>query len=205
MADRAGGWVPIYSDLTRHPKTCQVAAELRIKQHGPQAVAGYLATLWAKASAERVPVAGGPVPERSIEHWAEWGGKHGAFVKALLSAGYIERRLDGVYFHDWEEGAGRLALARARWRRNKNNVRADVRAESNAEFREDVRALDQIRSDQIRVDRDLSDLNDSRSESQPPHFGSHSSREMPEVPLGYDPKQFIQRRGREDEILRGAG
>lgn len=152
---RQGGYVPAYSDLTRHEKTLRVADRLRIRNHGPQAVAGYLVTLWNRCAQENIPTPeGGPLPEDRIEHWAEWGGKRGAFFDALLEAGFIERHQDGrLYLHDWEHGGGRIVAARDRWRRNKTpdeeESNEEFRAESNAEPNENstIESASQIRSD----------------------------------------------------------
>lgn len=155
---RQGGWVPVYGDVTRHPKTRAVAEALRVSRH---AVVGHLVALWAWAAVEKVPVpAGGPLYDEDVERAAEWDGKRGRMVEALLTAGYLDRGEDGLlYLHDWGDGGGKSVKAKVRWARNKRNVRADSNADTSedtrAEVSEDVRALDQTRSDQKRSDPPL--------------------------------------------------
>lgn len=146
MAARQGSWIPVYSDLTRHEKTQRVADQLRIKQHGPQAVAGYLVALWNRAAQERVPVpAGGPIAERVVEHWAEWEGRRGAFLEALVAAGFLDRRDDGLYLHDWEDGGGKSVKVRAHATERMRRYRD---ANSDANSARHVTSLDQTRPDQ---------------------------------------------------------
>lgn len=186
---RQGGWIPVYSDLTRHEKTQRAADLLRLKQHGPQAVAGYLVTLWNRAAQERVPVpAGGPIADRVVEHWAEWEGKRGALLEALVAAGFIDRRDDGLYLHGWEDGGGRSVRQRDRWVRNKRNGGAEFRAESNAEPSEEIRAgvreTDQTRPDQRDPDPDLSGdpRNHARAKGPRREAGSASPAEPEPAP-----------------------
>ena len=111
---RQGQWVPAYSDLARHEKTLAVARALGFKKHGPQAVAGYLITLWNRAASERIPAdLGGPLTEAAVEHWAEWEGRRGAFLAALIASGYIDRRDGLLYLHDWRDGGGRSVKSSA--------------------------------------------------------------------------------------------
>lgn len=152
-SQRQGGWIPAYSDLTRHQKTRDAAQRLGLKAHGKEAVAGYLVTLWNRAAAERIPTPdGGPIPAESIEYWAEWSGKRGAFLRALLEAGFVEQGEDGVYLHDWEDGGGKSVKQRTRWARNqqarRGAVRADNRDDNRADVRDEVRETDQTRPDQ---------------------------------------------------------
>lgn len=155
MAARLGGWIPAYSDLTRHRKTVRVAETLRIKAHGPQAVAGYLVTLWNRAAAENTPPDGGPVPEASIEHWAEWSGKRGVLLDALVVAGFMERRQDGLYFHDWEEGGGRVVVTRhqnaeRRRRARQREATRDVTRDTERDVPRDVTRLEERRGEEKR-------------------------------------------------------
>jgi len=165
---RTVGYVPAYSDLTRHDKTKLMAQRLGMKQHGPQAVAGYLVTLWNRCAQENVPTPdGGPLAEESIEFWAEWMGKRGAFLTAAMEAGYIERHEDGrLYLHDWEHGGGRIVAARDRWRRNKTPDESESRDEFRAEVSEE--STRKPPKEQVGSPRDRSDLIRSEGSSNLP-------------------------------------
>lgn len=60
---------------------------------------------------------------QEIEALAEWWGKPGAMLQALLKVGFVHETADGYQIHDWEEHQGHIhafklkgqAMAKTRW------------------------------------------------------------------------------------------
>jgi hypothetical protein len=75
--------------------------------------------------------------EREIEAHAEWWGKSGAMIEAMLKVGFLDRRQEGIYVHDWGEEQGHIAyfkkkgkaMAEARWG-NAASIAASIAADN---------------------------------------------------------------------------
>jgi len=96
-------WIEFHQALPRHPKTLRVALALNI----PRAqVCGHLATLWTWALDARPE--GGPLDAIDVIAGADWENQRKDFPAALVAAGFLDVRADGMWLHDWDDYAGRL-------------------------------------------------------------------------------------------------
>lgn len=112
-------WVEFHQALPRHPKTLRVAVTLGVSR---AQVCGHLAMLWCWALDARPD--GGPLDAIDVIAGAEWEQPRKDFVGALMAAGFLDAREDGMWLHDWDDYAGRLVAQR---RANKQRMR-DARA-----------------------------------------------------------------------------
>ena len=96
-------WIQIYSNLISHTKTGRLADELKLtsKDTSPNVVAaGLLVSLWTWAIQNAYSGDLSACSDRTIADAARFRRKPDVFVRALISAGWLDedRRL-----HDWEE------------------------------------------------------------------------------------------------------
>lgn len=95
-------WIELHQAVFRHPKTLAVAEALGIDRFR---VIGHLSALWCWALDARPD--GGPLSDRDVRAGAEWTQRKN-LTAALLDAGFLDRRDDGLWLHDWTDYAGRL-------------------------------------------------------------------------------------------------
>lgn len=98
-------WIQVYSNLIRHPKTTNLADELKLscKDTSPNVVAaGMLVSLWLWASQNATNGDLSGCSDRAIAEAAEYRKKPESFVTALIKTKWLDsdRKL-----HDWEEYA----------------------------------------------------------------------------------------------------
>lgn len=115
-------WVKSHQEIRQHPKTRRLARLLGISV--PQAV-GHLHLLWWWA----VDYAGdGDLSDYDgydIADAAMWEADADAFVAALVTAGYIDRRDNGTLFlHDWSDYQGNFIEKREKAAERKRKSRA---------------------------------------------------------------------------------
>lgn len=98
-------WIESHQSLSRHRKTIRASGLLKCDRHK---LIGHLHELWWWGL-DNV----GPAGELSgMENYeigmaADWDGNPDAFVDALIQAGFIDRREDGLWLHNWPVYTGR--------------------------------------------------------------------------------------------------
>lgn len=100
-------WIESHQALSRHRKTLALAALLKTDRHK---VLGHLHELWWWGL-DNADVNGllGNVSDRVIAEAAGWTlTNSGAFLAALVEAGFMDVGEDGLTLHDWYEYAGKL-------------------------------------------------------------------------------------------------
>lgn len=102
-------WLEIHQALPNHRKTLNAADALDIS---PVHMMGHLITfwLWALDNAPSGRLDG--ISSRVIARAAQWEGDSEIFFKALVDAGWIDKKEDGYEIHDWSEYAGKLIQRR---------------------------------------------------------------------------------------------
>ena len=99
-------WIELHQTLPSNRKTLRLMSRLKLRRS--QAV-GHLCLLWLWALDNARDGALCGVSDREIAQVADFNPKRaGELVDALVETGFLERREDGLYLHDWEDYAGRL-------------------------------------------------------------------------------------------------
>lgn len=124
-------------DYFDHPKTQRLIAIL-----GPGSEILPL-RLWVYVAKFHPKEGGFPnYSEDEIEGIAKWGGMRQAMLQAFLRVGFLEKRDETYYVHDWDEHAGHILvykdrakiMAQARWEKARVQDKAKTRdAHSNAQ------------------------------------------------------------------------
>ena len=136
-------WVEFHDTLAKHPKTLAASEALHISR---PTLCGHLAIAWAWAIDHKED--GGPMTPTELAMAAEWPKAPQRFTSALITAGFVDERDGGLWFHDWEDYAGRMVRKR---RANRERMRAarggdvqrtDDAQETHEARTEDERALD---------------------------------------------------------------
>jgi hypothetical protein len=100
-------WSRVDQSVRTHRKTLHVADALDLPVM-PNVV-GYLTGLWLWALDNADESGTLPVTAKVLERAVVWTGEAGAFVDALLNAGFLDRSDDGnLVIHDWPEYTGML-------------------------------------------------------------------------------------------------
>lgn len=103
-------WIESHTTIARHPKTLQLAEQLRISV--PTAI-GHLHMLWYWAL-DFAPDGNLRRATPSVIAGAcMWKGNASVFWQALVDAGFIDEAEEGPTVHDWYDYAGRLIEKRA--------------------------------------------------------------------------------------------
>lgn len=114
-------WIESHQALGHHPKTLQLAAELKCSV--PAAV-GHLQFLWWWAL-DFAPSGDIRATPTVVARACEWRGNPERFWQALLESGFIDTGIDGRFtVHDWLDYAGRLVAKRAANRERMRSARA---------------------------------------------------------------------------------
>lgn len=121
-------WIESHQSLSRHRKTLRASALLRINKYQ---LIGHLHELWWWAL-DNVPSDGalGDLMDEEIAMAAGWDGPATDFVDVLIVVGFIDRRDDERFLHDWYDYAGKLLEERERDRTRKRQERENKRRPS---------------------------------------------------------------------------
>jgi hypothetical protein len=114
-------WIEVHQSLWGHGKTLDLASRLKIK---PIYAAAHLCRLWCwgldNTQDGVLPRANADV----IANAADWKGKSGLFLDALIAAGWVDRDDNGLFMlHDWMDYAGKLMARRERNKEQMRNTR----------------------------------------------------------------------------------
>ncbi len=142
-------WFELDIDFHRHPKTVALQVELR----NPTAEA-YVSRIWAYCYHNAVDRFEGAAAVATVEQAAEWKGKTGRLVSALLLVRYLERQGDALVAHGVAERLGphlkakRAAAERQQRRRDKlAGVTGDVTEDVTRDEEGDVRRTSAVYRD----------------------------------------------------------
>lgn len=152
-------WIESHQELGQHPKTRRLAHLLGVSK--PAAV-GHLQYLWwwAMDYADDGNLARFDALDIAIG--SEWDGDEGAFVDALVGAGFIDRDPDGSHhIHDWDQYGGKLAARRKANAERMRKARADHDSGTEKE-----RAAHVQRTQRARVEREKSRGEKKREEKK---------------------------------------
>lgn len=95
-------WIQVDANLPTHRKSVHLAAVL-----GDRRAWTYLVQLWSWASQnEPSGLVRGAVARMVIEHAAGWAGDPDKLTSALIETGWVDKREDGLYLHDWHDHQG---------------------------------------------------------------------------------------------------
>lgn len=114
-------WIQVYSNLLRHPKTTNLADELKLSSShtGANAIAaGMLVSLWLWAAQNATDGDLSKCSDRAIAEAAEYKKKPATLVAALVKTGWLD---EDRKLHNWEEYATLLNDIEARNRENTKN------------------------------------------------------------------------------------
>lgn len=112
-------WIKLASDLPFHPKALALRRRLR-----DQRAWAWPVRLWLYAA--RFAPDGRFRDAAEVEAAAEWAGKRGALVAALLACRFLDRRGRQFTLHGWEEWTGGDIERMRRDRERKRRERAEV-------------------------------------------------------------------------------
>lgn len=112
------GWIQVDANLRTHRKAVHLAALV-----GDRRAWTYLVELWSWASQnEPTGLIRGPAAQMVVEQVAGWGGESGKLSGAMVAAGWIDVREEGLYLHDWHDHQGaHIAKAEADAERQRQN------------------------------------------------------------------------------------
>ena len=91
-------WIELHPEVWTHPKTYALAAALKVE---PMLAAAHIIRLWTWAIEAATDGKLGHLPAEEIAAGAGWRRKAGAFVGALVAAGWIDGGT--MELHDWVE------------------------------------------------------------------------------------------------------
>ncbi len=117
MDSIGGSWVPVRTDLFRHPKTLALADALGVDVD-TAAVAVIKLWMWSTSTAKGPEGWLSGISARALAYGAEWPGDPAELLTALVSAGFLDQYPDGrLAIHNWHKGYGLLLIKRANNRR----------------------------------------------------------------------------------------
>jgi len=114
-------WIESHQMVGHHPKTIRLAELLRVSL--PTAV-GHVHYLWWWAL-DFAPTGAIRTSPTVLARACEWRGSAEKFVQALVAAGFLDERDDGVIVHDWMDYAGRYVDKRAANKERMRTARAN--------------------------------------------------------------------------------
>lgn len=156
-------WIESHQGLAGHPKTKKLIR--RLKSSGP-VIVGHLHYLWwwALDFAQDGEIT--QYGHDDIADACEWKYDSTEFYEALIHAGFIEKKDDRYFIHDWYDYAGKLIEIRKKDAERKRNSRgknkessgspADIQGTSEGVTPESIRDLD--------LNQDLKDKKTSSGE-----------------------------------------
>lgn len=107
-------------NLPRHHKVRKLAKSLNVT---PQAALGLLVCLWCEAMQQRESGSLTGWDDCDVAVASGWMGDHDLFIKAMLSARWLDKDGDTYQLHDWIENQGELLHKREQWRASKRKQR----------------------------------------------------------------------------------
>ena len=200
-------WIQVYSNLPQHPKTTKLADELGLTSAAlnPNVLAvGLLVSLWAWAiqNAHNGDLSG--CSSRAIAEACLWKKKPETLVKALQSAGFLDKDMK---LHDWEEYAcllmeqeeNRRAKTRDRVKRYRDKKAAEAAGDGNVDGNAPCNVTDtpgnaptipdHTRQDLTRPDKYSSGGGDARAQARENMTDFLQGRDLdPGVFYGYTPE-----------------
>jgi DnaD/phage-associated family protein len=117
-------WIELHQSIWTHRKTLLLATELELDEIY---AAAHLIHLWTWALDNARDGYLVDLPAKVIAYGAGWKGKPEVFVRALISAGWIDETERGLYIHDWDEYAGRLIEKRRQDAERKRQWRGQIK------------------------------------------------------------------------------
>lgn len=120
-------WIELHQAVWTHKKTVLLAAKLGLDT---TYAAAHIIRFWTWAldNVQDGDLSG--LPPEVIAFGAAWCGDAEVFVRAVISAGWIDQDESGLYIHDWHEYAGRLiekrrddAERKRQWRRQIKDIK----------------------------------------------------------------------------------
>lgn len=175
-------WIQSHQELGAHPKTKKMARILNVSR---VTAVGHLQFLWWWATNYAPDGDVTRFDHMDIATGAEWEGDESAFVEALVTAGFLDRDIDGTLcIHDWQDYAGKLIDRR---RTNAERMRSARAAHTPADDTPDKeRAAHVQRTNDARVELEKRREEESREEKKtltPPL----SPPEKPDGPKAAEP------------------
>ena len=160
-------WIQVEQNIINHKKTLRAIRLLNISKI---TLIGHLNFLWIWAI-DNIP--DGIFPKEDIiviEDACLWEGEEGAFISALVKAGFIDECSTGFSIHNWDEYGGKYAEQRERrseankrYYENQKNLKKlnktdlnnikNTEKNLNATNKTDSDRLDKIRLDKIRLEK----------------------------------------------------
>lgn len=175
-------WLQVHQTLKDHRKLYDAADELEIT---PPHMMGLLISfwLWALDNAPSGDLEG--ITPRMIARAAQWDGNAENLTAALIRAGWLDEKADGVlWIHDWYEYTGKLIDQRQAEKERSRRRRAAAAASADAPQTDgkttDGRPADDRKKTEGRVDQ--SRVDKSRVDNTPPTpsgEGSDAAKESP--------------------------
>jgi hypothetical protein len=122
-------WIPLFTNMPRHPKVAQLMELLGIKR--PQAV-GHLAMLWAWAmeiTATRKNARGdlGPISPKMLAAAVEWTGDSQKLLDALVTCRFLDKHKESYRLHNWRQYGGKLNIDRQKDAARKREARSQYK------------------------------------------------------------------------------
>jgi hypothetical protein len=183
-------WFELDVDFHQHQKTVALQVELR----NPTAEA-YVSRIWAYCYHHAIDRFEGPAAVATLEHAANWRGKTGRLVSALLAVRYLECDGETLVAHGVKERLGPHLRAKAsaaeRQRKHRERIASD-----NAPVTRDVTG-DETRTYALYPDRDRDrdQLPAGRPADELPEFRGRLARALglpKPVSVGKQPSDVIQ-------------
>jgi hypothetical protein len=114
-------WIELHQAVWTHRKTFELAARLDLDE---TYAAAHLIRLWSWALDNSPDGSLQMISDRAVAYGAGWKGDAGAFVAALIGAGWLD---EDRAIHDWEEYAGKLIERRKVDAERQRLVRAEAK------------------------------------------------------------------------------